>query len=408
MSDPVYDKIVVGGGIAGLSAAYEILRAAHDAGKNIKVAVLTDKLHVPCTAGTNIVFGVDGFEEGDLPPNAPKINNLVRKGLQRILDTVRHEGINCRTDMHYQLIAPTKTENQEILDFLAERFGYRKSEFHEVKNAGTRLKFPGLDHAMATHVIGQLNLPEYIKGLVKAIQTMGGEVLDGHTYVSHDKVKDYTEIRTAEGQSFKTSSPPLLAGGPFLMSQVQGMPSHVFPMYTIAMHVPLTEADARKMSDRPVAFFNPTMDFLWGSLDSKHVLTLGQGDSLNKEDRPHMETKVRETFAHLFPDLAEKYKDKITFSFNAMAYTEDKNPVVGRVRGHGTFPDFDVITGNCGRGVVQAVAQSQAYAKSLVYGQEDDLKLWESLAISRHQPRFESPLRPGGTTEVTEAKRPTI
>jgi len=380
MNDIIYDKIIIGAGVAGLAAAYEILSAAKKAGKSIKLAILAEKINAPTLAGTNIVLGIDGFEENELPPHATELNAMVRGGLERINQIVRDEKISCRHDLYFQLVAPTHAENIETVDFLINRFGYRRDEFNYVINAADRLRFDGFTEAIECNSIGQLNGPEFVKGLVDAIRRMGGLITEDNLYIGHDKNASLFEVNTTKG-TYTTTTPPLLAGGPHLMSRVAGMPVRVFPYYTMAMHVNLNPEDAKHVSKRPLAFFNPKFDYLWGSLDSENVLTIGQSAKADPTDRQKFEAQLRETFHIILPELIELNDDQISFSFNAMTYTENMLPVVGRLA------DFDVITGNCGRGFVQSFAQAQAYADYFVSGNDAKLRLFESLNIS--SPRVE-------------------
>ena len=376
MNNIIYDKIIIGAGVAGLAAAYEILSAAKKAGKSIKLVVLAEKINAPTLAGTNIVLGIDGFEENELPPHAAELNEMVRGGLARINQIVRDEKISCRHDLYFQLVAPTHAENIETVDFLISRFGYRPDEFNYVINAADRLRFDGLIEAIECNSIGQLNGPEFVEGLVGAIRRMGGLIAEGTLYIGHAQNASLFEIDTSKG-TYTTTTPPLLAGGPHLMSRIVGMPVRVFPYYTMAMHVELTAEDAKHVSKRPLAFFNIKYDYLWGSLDSENVLTIGQSAKADPADQPKFEVQLRQTYHKILPELIEIHDDQISFSFNAMTYTENMLPVVGRLA------DFDVITGNCGRGFVQSFAQAQAYADHFVNGNDSKLRLFESLNIGR-------------------------
>ena len=374
MNAVVYDKVIVGAGVAGLASAYEILRAAKEVSKPIKLAVLTDKISAPTRAGTNIVLGIDGFEDGELPPHAAELCDMIRGGLERINQIVREERISCRHALGLQLVAPTKAENTEVVDFLIDRFRYRPEECREVNNPEDRLHFAGLSEAIEGNIVGQLNGPEFLEGLAGAIRRADGEIVEGTVYSGHSKIGATIEIQTTNGV-YLTSTPVLLAGGPHLMSKMGGMPTAVTPVYTMAMHVELTPEDAKKVCPRPIAFFNPTFEHLWGSLDGKNVLTLGQGLTRDPNDGPKHEAHLRQTFDALLPDLRGKYDDLMTFSFNAMAWTENRLPIVGRLA------DFDVITGNCGRGFAQSFAQAQAYADHFINGSDHKLRLFESLNI---------------------------
>lgn len=374
MITTLYDKIIVGGGVAGLASAYEILTSAKKAGKPIKLAVLTEKVNSPTRAGTNIVLGIDGFEDGELPSNAAKLCELVRAGLERLNEVVRLERISCRHDLNLQLIARTKAENLARVKFLEDRFGYRPEEHRDVTNPEDCLHFAGLTEAWEIDIVGQINGPEFLEGLAAVIRRHGGEIIENTSFTGYSKAGATTEVQTTNG-TYKTSTPVLYAGGPHLMRKMPGLPVAINPIYTMALHVELTPEDARDLCKRPVAFFNPTLDNLWGSLDCKNVLTFGQDDTDDPNQRDEHEARLRKTFDQLLPHLVGKYDAEMTFSFNAMAFTKNWLPLVGRLA------DFDVVTGNCGRGFAQSFAEAQAYSDHFINGDDRKLLLFESLNI---------------------------
>lgn len=374
MSSAVYDKIIIGGGIAGLSAAHEMLEAARTAGRNINLIVLTERINAPSAAGTHLLSGFDGFERDQPVPFAEKACRLVRQGLDRIGEIVSGRGMSCRYDLHYQLIAPDPSLNVEMAAFHTARHHYGPGTFHALDTPRDRVQLAGFAHALGSSAIGQINAVEFIHGLVGSIRDLGGEVREGVSYVSHSPDGSGVRVSTSKGD-YVTSSPILMAGGPHLMSRMGGLPVQVTPLYTIAGHVELSPEHARQICVRPVAFFSSTTSYLWGSLDSRNVLTFGHGVCEGPEGRSLLEHQLRETFRRICPGLFEAYADRLDFSFDAMAFTANQLPVVGRLS------DYDVITGNCGRGFAQSFAEARAYAEWVIHGNDDDLRLFESFNI---------------------------
>lgn len=367
----VYDKIIIGGGVAGLAAAYEILEAARAANKTLKLAVLAERINSPSAAGTHLLSGFDGFELEDVHPLAGRACTLVQNGLIRIGELVTKRHMSCRYDLHYQLIAPDHSLNIEMARFHTSRHHYQTGAFRDLQDPQDRAQLKGFDYALGTDVIGQINGLEFLHGLIEAIRGLGGEVASGVTYRGHLRDGSNVLVATSLGE-YVTSSPILVAGGPHLMSVMPGMPVPITPLYTIAGHVALNPVDARTISRRPVAFFSSTKSYLWGSLDDRDVFTFGHGVCEGPDGQGLLERNIRETFRKILPAISEIYEDRLTYSFGAMAFTPNQLPVVGR------FPDYDVITGNCGRGFAQSFAEAQAYADWVVRGEDDDLRLFES------------------------------
>lgn len=379
-----YDKIIIGGGPAGLFSAYEILSAAKAAGKPIKVAVLTDTIHSPSAAGSNIVFGIDGYETSSAPLTAQDhaVLKLVRDALPRLQDIIRDNNIGCRLDMNYQLIGSNEEEMQGSVEFLENRFDYRSSDFHEVRPED-RLKFRNTTMAIESNAIGELNCGELENGLVRAIKDLGGDVITGVHYKGHTKTSTGYSLETDKGE-YSSPNVPLIATGPALAYSHQELPAHVKLVYTGAMHIPLSAEDAAKVSrnGRPVGFADTHLDgdVLWGGLDSKGVLTIGFGDSEDPASRTANEAALRKKFAELLPDLAEKYAGKETFSFGPMLKADNMFPFAGRL------DDCDINTAWASRGLVQSLAAAQAYAKYFINGNDGDLKLFERLNPAKHSP----------------------
>ncbi|HTK85009.1 MAG TPA: FAD-binding oxidoreductase [Patescibacteria group bacterium] len=379
-----YDKIIIGGGPAGLFSAYEILAAAKAAGKPVKVAVLTDTIHSPSAAGSNIVFGIDGYETSDTPLMAQDhaVLKLVRDALPHLQDIVRKNKIDCRLDMNYQLIGSNEQEMQGSVEFLENRFDYRPSDFHEVA-AQDRIKFKGTTMAIESNTIGELNVEELEQGLVKAIKSMGGEVVTSTHYLGHEKTSAGFSIETDKGE-YTSSSVPLIATGPALAYSHQQLPAPIDLVYTGAMHIPLLPEDAAKVSrdGRPMGFADTHLDgdVLWGGLDSKGVLTIGFGDSKDPNSRTANEQALRKRFAELLPELAAKYAGKESFSFGPMLKADNMFPFVGRLG------DCDINTAWASRGIVQSLAAAQAYADYFVNGNDRNLKLFERLNPAKHSP----------------------
>lgn len=372
-----YDKIIIGGGPAGLFSAYEILTAAKTAGKQVKVAVLTETIHAPSMAGSNIVFGIDGYETSNTPLTAQDhaVLKLVRDAVPHLQDIVQKNKIDCRLAMNYQLIGSNERDVQGSIEFLQNRFDYRPSDFHQTAPQD-RIKFKDMTAAIESNTIGELNVEELEQGLLKAIKSMGGDVVTGTHYQGHEKTNSGVSIETDKGE-YKSSSAPLIATGPALAYSHQQLPAPVRLVYTGAMHIPLSLEDAAKVSrnGRPMGFADTHLDgdVLWGGLDSKGVLTIGFGDSEDPASRTGNEEALRKRFVELLPDLAAKYAGKESFSFGPMLQADNLFPFVGRLG------DCDINTAWASRGIVQSLAAAQAYADYVVNGNDRNLKLFERL-----------------------------
>ncbi len=376
-----FDKIIVGGGMAGLMAAYEILRAAQAAGKKYRLAVLTARMNAPTAAGSSIELGLDGFAAPH--PYRDRINMRLRRGLERLQDIVHHEKIDCRLGMNYQLLGRSKEELETTAQWLVEHFGYRGDEIVPEK---IQVAFKGFAAALTLRSSGQINMPEFMRGLAKAIKEMGGTIITGVDYRQQAPGAAAHVVTTDKGD-FISRQPPLLALGGEGMRAVESLPTRIIPLYTAALHVALEKADAAIVARAPVGFCDTEIsgDIFWGSLDRKNMLTIGFGDVADVRGRDRLEQELRQRLAELLPEVSAKYTGKDALSFGAMACTENKLPVVARCDG------FDVISGFGSRGIVPGVAVALDYARWDLHGQDAGLRLWESL----NEPGPQRQLQPG-------------
>jgi glycine/D-amino acid oxidase-like deaminating enzyme len=390
MSDqPIFEKIVVGGGIAGLWSAYEILRIAQDTGKPLpKVVLLTDKIHAPTAAGSNLSRGIDGYEEGS-HAHAPMVQQLVRDAMAQVGRIVAVEQIACRWNMGSQLLGDSQQAIDGVKVFLVNQFGYQPNELKDLE-ANDMLKFPGYARGIYTDAIGQINVPELQVGLIKAIARLGGQVIVGAAYQDQQFGDNgITHVLTANGATYETKSAPLLATGAHHMAHL-GLP--VSALYTAVIHIPLDVEDVKKIlpNCNPMAFSDTKLDgdVFWGSLDNKGVLTIGFGETDNPHDADRLRQALLNKFGQMFPDFAETYAGKISYSFNAQTMTKNGFPLVGRLGA------FDINTGWCTRGIVSSLAAATAYAKYFILGDDKDLKLFEALNVDAIRPNFKVAAEP--------------
>jgi glycine/D-amino acid oxidase-like deaminating enzyme len=408
----VYDKVIVGGGIAGLAAAYQLALAGQ------KVAVLTDRLNWPQDGGSHIVFGLDGntVEDAELHPNAKTANALIRNGMQNLLETVRRENISCQADMGYQLVGHSEQYVEDRTSFIAERMGYDRSKLRKVGEAD-RLKAAGFPFVRETDEIGQINMPELINGLVAAIKKMGGDVIEGVRYKNRQtKTLDgVIRVQTDKG-IFQSKTPILLAtsaqhlsGLPSFQRKMEEIGVGAYPIYVIAAQIPLSAEDRQKIipNGRPMAFVQTGLDesvltqtgedLVGGGIDRKGVLSFGWAWCEKQEDVVKRQAKLKNIFETVFPDLKDKYlfpnadgtysdpggkfKGKtITFSVGTQLEVENGLPIVGPLS-----ENCDVHSGFGSRAIVQQWAVAMAYAKKL-QGDDVDYRIFESLNMTPMPP----------------------
>ncbi len=369
----VYDAIVVGGGVAGIQLADEYLQLSTAEGRPMKILVLADQINASSQANTNLVLGLDGFEEDDQDPRRFELNKLIKKGVERVYERADQLGVK-KASRGYQLIETTQEAVEGVAQWLVDTFNYAKQEFTSVKDA-QRVQFTGLAHAIATPEIGLMNVPELEQRMITNMQLKGVTVQEGVRVESVIHQNGAYRVVTNRG-TFTTHTPPDLAMG-LGLNEFKGVPKQE-ALYTMAGHIQLTDEQYKRFNPggTPMGFCADVADgakMVWGGVDNNRLLTIGFGETedLSNVDklRKNLAAKVRE----LLPWMDDKQIESMAIDFKPMAMTENRHPIVGR------FGDFNVSAGYCSRGLGQSRAAAMALAKWKVLGDDSDLKLFEDL-----------------------------
>jgi hypothetical protein len=142
---------------------------------------------------------------------------------------------------------------------------------------------------------------------------------------------------------------------------------------------PLSLEDARRVSRKPAAFSDTNIDerhdILWGGLDSENYLTIGWGelDDGSPQARDELQRKILTLIERYYPGLLARYEPTINVSFAQMLRVKNELPVVGRLA------HYDVSGGWGGFGIVPGFAAAQAWARADILGDDEKLRLFESL-----------------------------
>lgn len=360
-----FDIAVVGGGMAAIMAAIRLQEAGH------KTVIVADRINSPAIAGSQIVRGVEGaFEEGG--SQSVELDSLLREGQKWMEEIIEKNGIHCRFTRGYEIKGISQEQLAARIQSNTAKNIYSTGEIID-NTANQTIHLPGYSHSVYMQCAGQVNVPEMLNGMLAYYQSLGGELALGVKYKDHSySDKDGSRIQTSEGTIF-TRDKPVIATGARHMASMNDFPVKSELFYTMAMTFgPLSDEETQKYTSGPIAFCNVTADqnMLWGSIDSKNMVTLGFGDTTNPDDRDQIERELLAEAQKFFPGITEKYKPEALFG--EMMCTANLMPVVGETR------RAYLATGWGGRGMVPAAAAATAIEKA-VGGDRSALRIFEDL-----------------------------
>lgn len=372
------DKIIIaGGGMTALFTAYEILRQAQHTGKKMDVVVLAERFNVPGTAGNHIVLGLEGLYHEKAPiDNHAEIYAMMRRSLKNLERMIAQKKINCRYSLSYEIKAAQKEILHKNLDNMIEKGLYTANSIN-MNSENQIFNLPGCAYSASLDCIGQLNMPELLGALITHIKNTGGQILEGVRYESQEKNKDGTyTIRTSHGDYHTNSKPFLATGAEHHKSLPKVAAAKCKIIYTMAIVIgPLSQEDSAKISAAPMAMvqIDSGDDILWGGLDEQNLLTIGRGDTEDgsNENRERIRIRIMNQIENLYPGLSEKYPAVV--SFGPMLSPSNGMPIVGRME------NYDVAGGWGGFGIVAGYGAAQAYADWIVNGNDEQLKIFESM-----------------------------
>lgn len=377
-SDNNSDKIIIaGGGMAALFTAYEILRQAQGADKKMDVIILAGRFNVPGTAGNHIVLGLEGLYHEKAPiDNRTEICAMMTRSLKNLERMITQEKINCRYSLSYEIKATQKENLQENLNSMIEKGLYAANSIN-MNSKNQVFNLPGCAYSAHLDCIGQLNMPELLGALIIRIKNMGGQILEGVRYEGQERNKDGSfTIHTSHGD-YRTNTKPFLAtGAEHHKSLPELSTAKCKIIYTMAIVIgPLSQEEAAKISRAPMAMvqIDSGDDILWGGLDEQNFLTIGRGDTEDgsDENRERIRIRIMKQIENLYPGLSEKYPAVV--SFGPMLSPPNGMPIVGRIE------NYDVAGGWGGFGIVAGYGAAEAYADWIVNGNDEQLKIFESM-----------------------------
>jgi len=341
------DVLVIGGGIAGLSIAYELAVAGRD------VAVVDrGRLGGGMTARTS---GHLSWEIDDT--YAELIGATSEREARQYLESQR-AAVDRIGDICASEKIPCDFSRLDLFVFAPDRKGRRELE-NEYEAAG-KLGFDGVtweDAPIAKSTEGCLRFPNqarfhplrYLAGLSRAIRRRGGELYANTTVVSVEETKAGPVAKTESGLTIRAEAMVAATNSPFVNRLAIHTKQAPYRTYTISLEMPAgMEFDALMWdTENPYHYVRS-----YQAEDRRLLIVGGEDHKTGKCDDADKRLARLEQWARAhFPEAGKR-----RHAWSGQIYEPiDFVPFIGRSPGH---KNIFLVTGDSGEGLTTGVAAS--------------------------------------------------
>lgn len=363
------DVCVVGAGIAGLSAAYELARS----GRSVIVidqARLGDGMTGRTTAHfTNAYddryFRMEHFHGVD---GARILAASHTAAIERTAEIVAREGIECGIERVDGWLFVPPGESNDVLEReldAARRAGIAgvslepRMPLESVR--GPALRFP--DQL-------QLHPLEYLTGLARAIQRMGGRI-HAHTHADIIEGGALARVQTEHGPSITAGAVVVATNSPVNDLAVIHTKQVAWQAYVIGARVPRGSVERALYWDTLDSYHYVRLHTLTNGTGAEDVLIVGGEDHrTGQEDEPERRwSRIEEWMRVFFPMAGPvdwRWSGEVMEPIDGVAFI-GRNPL--------DTENVFVVTGDSGNGMTHAVIAGMLL-RDLIDGRENP---WESL-----------------------------
>ncbi|WP_262298381.1 NAD(P)/FAD-dependent oxidoreductase [Microvirga sesbaniae] len=370
------DAVVVGGGLAGLTAALELARAGRS------VVVLEAE---------RVGWGASGRNGGFVGPgyatSLANITRMVGADRAKALHRLSIEGVRIVED---NLGALGMTDNARVYgkmsvlryhdpDALARQcetmdrdFGYRL-EVMPTDAVRTVLRSPKYHQALYDPASFHFHPLNYARALAKAIQGLNGRIFEGSRVVGCDFGGAEKVVRTERGEV--RARDVVLAGGGYTDNLVPRLRRSILP---IATYVLLTEAARERIAQAvrtPMAISdNRRAGDYYRLVDGGARLLWGGRITTQTTEPRRLADMMRRTMVSTYPQL-EGVRVETAWS-GLMAYARHLMPLIGKLQ-----PGIWHVFGFGGRGMNTTAIGGRVIAEGIL-GTSDRYRLYEPFGLA--------------------------
>ena len=370
------DAVVVGGGLAGLTAALELARAGRS------VIVLEAERVGWGASGRNGGFVGPGYATGHAnitrmvgAESARTLHRMSIEGVRIVEDNIRDLGLTDNR-LVYGKISVLRYHDPEGLarqrDLMEKEFGYRL-EVMSTDAVRAVLRSSKYYQALYDPASFHFHPLNYARSLARAIEALNGKVFEGSRVIGCDLDGAEKIVRTAGGEV--RARDVILAGGGYTDGLVPRLRRSILPIST---YVLLTEPAPERIADAvrtPVAISDNRRagDYYRLVDDGARLLWGGRITTRTTEPR-RLAAMMQKTMASTYPQL-EGVRVETAWS-GLMAYARHLMPLIGQLQ-----PGVWYAFGFGGRGMNTTAIGGRVIAEGIL-GLSDRYRLFEPFGLA--------------------------
>jgi glycine/D-amino acid oxidase-like deaminating enzyme len=370
------DAVVVGGGLAGLTAALELARAGRS------VIVLEAERVGWGASGRNGGFVGPGYATGHAnitrmvgAESARTLHRMSIEGVRIVEDNIRDLGLTDNR-LVYGKISVLRYHDPEGLarqrDLMEKEFGYRL-EVMSTDAVRAVLRSSKYYQALYDPACFHFHPLNYARSLARAIEALNGKVFEGSRVIGCDLDGAEKIVRTAGGEV--RARDVILAGGGYTDGLVPRLRRSILPIST---YVLLTEPAPERIADAvrtPMAISDNRRagDYYRLVDDGARLLWGGRITTRTTEPR-RLAAMMQKTMASTYPQL-EGVRVETAWS-GLMAYARHLMPLIGQLQ-----PGVWYAFGFGGRGMNTTAIGGRVIAEG-VLGLSDRYRLFEPFDLA--------------------------
>lgn len=368
------DVVIVGGGFAGLSAAFELARQGSD-------VVLIEQHRFGDGAsgrnggqlGTGQRVALDEMERQVGWTLAKALFDVAEEAKHHLLAFMQENGIEADYRVGQLSVAHKQRyvdDYRSYADYMAEKAGYPHVSFMDASETERRLGSRAYFGGSADMGTGHLNPMKLLVGTARAAHAAGAKLFENTKATAVRSERGRVAVETASGTI--TAKHALIVTNAYGGSLEAKAAAHVMPIGSfIGATVPLGD-------DSPVIPGGESVDdsrfvvrYFRKSVDGR--LLFGGREVYSSSDPADIKRDIQRQIAEIYPQLATT---EITHAWGGyVGITVPRLPYMREV-----MPNVISIGGFSGHGVMLANFSGKLYAEALA-GRRDKLKLFEDLKI---------------------------